>query len=108
MTKRSSRYASSQRFVADPSGRPLFSGLMPRRIKPATGILEHRIVAGERLDQLGKNYFNDDRQWWRIADANQNILCATDITATEPGLGAQSSSEESMSGRTILVPAKEE
>ncbi len=108
MAKRTSRYARSPRFAPGSSGQSVFPGLMPRRIGPATGILEHRIAAGERLDQLGKNYFNDDRQWWRIADANQNVLCATDITATEPAPDMDSPDQTSMSGRTILVPAKEE
>jgi hypothetical protein len=66
-------------------------------------------VAGERLDQISLSYFNDDRRWWRLVDANVGFLCGTDMAVE------LSSSEEandpfgrkSMVGRTVIVPPKE-
>ena len=108
MAKRTSRYARSVPFEPDSLGRHNFTGLMPRIVGPATGVLEHRVVDGERMDQLGMQFFNDDRRWWRVADANRNFLCATDITATNLQPEDDPFDRTNMSGTTILIPAKEE
>jgi hypothetical protein len=34
----------------------------------------YQITALDRLDQLSYNFFLDPTQWWRIADANPEIL----------------------------------
>ena len=42
---------------------------------------EHRVVEGQRLDQLAAQYLGDPEQSWRIADANAAFLPAelTDV-----------------------------
>ncbi len=45
----------------------LFQPRFAARAEPA---LEHRVVAGDRLDLLAARYFGDPLQFWRIADAN--------------------------------------
>jgi nucleoid-associated protein YgaU len=34
-------------------------------------LVEHRIVAGDRLDNLAARYLGDAQQYWRICDANR-------------------------------------
>ncbi|MEU0806413.1 hypothetical protein [Streptomyces sp. NPDC005970] len=43
----------------------------------------HTVSSGERPDHLGRRYFGDPAQWWRIADANP-VLDPRELTA-EPG-----------------------
>lgn len=40
-----------------------------------------RLQAGDRLDIMAKHLFGDETQWWRIADANPEILDWTDLPA---------------------------
>jgi hypothetical protein len=102
-----SRYANVQPFAPDPLGRTAFRGILPRPIAPAKGAMEHTVVAGERHDLLALNYYNDDRIWWRIVDANAGFLCSTDMTLTPDVLSNDPFGRSSMVGRTILVPPKE-
>ncbi|GGN13712.1 hypothetical protein GCM10010112_24350 [Actinoplanes lobatus] len=46
-----------------------------------TGV--HTVTAGERPDLLGRRFYGDPEQWWRIADANP-VLDPRELTA-EPG-----------------------
>jgi len=41
---------------------------------------------------LARHYYNDDRLWWRILDANPDILHAGDLCVAE------------RLGETILIP----
>jgi hypothetical protein len=47
------------------------------------GTVTHTVTANERPDLLGRRYFGDPGQWWRIADANP-VLDPRELTA-EPG-----------------------
>lgn len=92
MFDRKSRYRDARGFApADGEAEP-FPGIRPRPIRRATGVLEHRVQAGDRLDLLARQYFNDERLWWRIVDANPEFLYAGDVVTDE------------MLGRTILIP----
>jgi nucleoid-associated protein YgaU len=44
----------------------------PRFAARTERALEHRVVAGDRLDLLAARYFGDPLQFWRIADANSS------------------------------------
>lgn len=35
---------------------------------------EHRVVAGDRLDQLAQRYYGDPLKYWLICDANEAIF----------------------------------
>jgi nucleoid-associated protein YgaU len=50
-----------------PDAPELFQPRFSARAEPA---LQHRVVAGDRLDLLAARYFGDPLQYWRIADAN--------------------------------------
>jgi len=88
-----SRYESARPFTPAVGGREVFPGVRPRAAVTRAGAVEHVIRAGDRLDLLARHYYNDDRLWWRIADANPEVLFAGDMLA--PGT----------EGQVILIPA---
>ena len=92
MLTRKSRYRNARPFAPTVDGAAPFPGLRAREIGPATPVLEHEIQAGERLDRLALHYYNDDRLWWRIVDANPDLIA---------GLDAFDARDV---GRTILIP----
>lgn len=67
MISKKSRYAKT---------RPLSSGkgLRPRSIQSLEGVIEHEVQQGDRLDTLARHYYKNDRLWWRIIDANPDLL----------------------------------
>ncbi len=86
---KASRYRNVEPFYG--SNVP-FEGSRARRIGPATGVLEYTIQEGDRLDLLALNYYVDSRMWWRILDANPEVI-----------FGANLSLDDSV-GKTILIP----
>ena len=92
MFLKKSRYKNTSPF--DPSED--FTGVRPREIGTASGVIEHTINSGDRLDLLARHYYNDDRLWWRILDANQDILHGGDLCITD------------RIGDTILIPRARE
>src|SRR5689334_23143559 len=90
--QRGSRYQDTKRFTAAADGRPPFPGTRPREIGLPVGVLEHTVQAGQRLDLLALHYYNDDRKWWRILDANQAIVYGGDLSL------------DAYEGMTILIP----
>ncbi|MFZ5447962.1 MAG: hypothetical protein ACOZFS_04920 [Thermodesulfobacteriota bacterium] len=92
MFKKGSRYDKAQLFEPTPAGEIIFKGIRPRQIDPAVGVIEHVVTTGERLDLLAGHYYNNPRLWWRIIDANPDILFGGDIFL------------ENMAGQAILIP----
>lgn len=91
-----SRYETARPFTAEP-GRPApFPGVRPREIPPTPGVIEHTVRSGDRLDALARHFYDDDRRWWRIVDANPEFFYGGDLVREE-GL-------VSMVGRTIVIP----
>lgn len=88
-----SRYETARAFAYAAGGREIFPGVRPREVATRAGAVEHVIKVGDRLDLLARHYYNDDRLWWRIVDANPEILFAGDMLA--PGT----------EGQVILIPA---
>ncbi len=76
MFLKTSRYKNSRSFNTDEFGRLAFDGIRPRTIETPDGVVEYIVREGDRLDLLAKNYYNDDRLWWRIADANPQFVFA--------------------------------
>lgn len=79
MFTKGSRYLSSARFAPAEDGTPPFKGVRPRSIGPATGVVEHPLQPGERLESLAGHFYNDPRLWWRVVDANVDVLCAAEV-----------------------------
>jgi nucleoid-associated protein YgaU len=68
-------------------------GLRPRPIGQATPVLEYRVKKGDRLDLLSLYFYNNDRKWWRILDANSWVVFGADLSL------------ESCVGEILLIPA---
>ncbi|WP_406835055.1 LysM peptidoglycan-binding domain-containing protein [Streptomyces sp. AHU1] len=83
---RTSRYHDTPVAVhTGPDGREI--PYLRRRLLPdpagLSGIAEHTVSAGDRLDLLAHRYLGSADQWWQIADANP-VLDPGDLTRT-PG-----------------------
>jgi hypothetical protein len=93
---RSDRYQSTSAFQASPGEPRSFLGLRPRDPGPASAVLEHTLKTTDRLDALALHYYNDSRMWWRILDANPEMLCGADL------------SDPALEGTVVLIPAAKE
>lgn len=96
MIAKGSRYENSRGFVRVKGQEPVFSGVRPRKIVSAAGVLEYTIKQGDRLDLLSLHFYNNTRRWWRILDANPQLIFAADLML-----------DESI-GETILIPRSTE
>jgi len=96
MLTKKSRYKKSLPFAPLYKGESVFQGLRSRQIGDAYGVIEHEVLASDRLDQLARHYYNDDRLWWRIVDANPQFCFGPAM------LG------DAMAGRVILIPKAKE
>lgn len=96
MLSKKSRYRDAKTFTPDKSGIEVFPGVRGREIGPATGVIEHEIKHDDRLDILARNYYNDDRLWWRIVDANPDIVFGQEIMS------------DALAGTVILIPKAKE
>lgn len=96
MLTKKSRYKNALGFTPLADGTEVFPGIRARTIGDATGVIEHEVQAGDRLDQLARHYYNDDRLWWRIVDANPDVTFGLDLL----GDGAV--------GTVILIPKAKE
>ncbi len=118
MFLKSSRYVNVQVFDPDPEGRVDFRGIRPRDIPETPGVLEHAQTEGDRPDILAQEYYQADRAWWRIVDANPEFLIAgpirdADNARVTSGDGLQSERgvgdvmiSDAMQGDAVLIPAK--
>ena len=96
MIAKGSRYESAKEFAGENGKEPVFAGIRPRKIGPATGILEYTVKEGDRLDLLSLHFYNNTRRWWRILDANPQIIFGADLMLSE------------YAGETILIPRSTE
>jgi hypothetical protein len=97
MFDKRSRYAQAQAFEIEKSKKTVpFKGILPRSIPVTQGVIEHTVSEGERLDHLAKHYYNDDRLWWRIVDANPEVIYSGFLL------------DEKMKGRVIAIPTAQE
>jgi nucleoid-associated protein YgaU len=106
MFLKGSRYEQARPFVSE-DGKPAFKGVRAREISPAQPVLEHTVEAGDRLDRLARHYYNDDRLWWRIVDANPDIFYGGDLlreTPDELPVAPGTLKLDGMVGRAILIP----
>jgi hypothetical protein len=64
-------------------------------------LFEHRVIAGERLDNITAQYLDDPEQFWRVCDAN-DAMSAFDLTAT-PGYRIRITLPQGISGATVAT-----
>lgn len=91
-----SRYESTKEFAGENGKEPAFGGIRPRKIGPAAGVLEYTVKEGDRLDLLSLHFYNNTRRWWRILDANPQIIFGADLMLS------------AYIGETILIPRSTE
>jgi nucleoid-associated protein YgaU len=91
-----SRYEGVKPFVGENGKEPVFGGIRLRKIGPAAGVLEYKVKEGDRLDLLSLHFYNNTRRWWRILDANPQIIFGADLMLSE------------YIGETILIPRSTE
>lgn len=96
MINKGSRYENPIAFVGEDGKSPVFGGIRPRKIGPAAGVLEYIVKEGDRLDLLSLYFYNNTRRWWRILDANPQIVFGADLMLSE------------YVGETILIPRSSE
>lgn len=96
MIRKGSRYENAREFTGENGKEPVFGGIRPRTIRPAAGVLEYTVKEGDRLDLLSLHFYNNTRRWWRILDANPQIIFAADLMLKE------------YAGETILIPRSTE
>ena len=96
MAGKGKRYQNVRLFVGQDGQAPVFKGSRARAIGPATGVIEYIVKADDRLDLLAQYFYVDSRKWWRILDANPEIVFGPDLTLDEN------------IGVTILIPRASE
>lgn len=76
MITRNSRFRAEESYstnAPDRATHPL-NGLSPHERAASDVRREHRVVEGERLDQLAYRYYGDPLLFWLICDANKTIF----------------------------------
>jgi hypothetical protein len=69
--------------TVDSQGRRLTSKSF--RIPPrVTGIFQHTIEDSDRLDNLAAKYYKQPRKWWRICDANPELMLPQALLGKTP------------------------
>ena len=96
MIEKGSRYEGFRHFVGEAGKDPVFSGIRPRKLTSAVGVLEYTINEGDRLDLLALHFYNNTRRWWRILDANPQLIFGADLML------------DHFVGETILIPRSTE
>ena len=96
MIEKGSRYESAGEFTGENGKEPVLGGIRSRKIDPATGVLEYKVKEGDRLDLLALHFYNNTRRWWRILDANPQVIFGADLMLSE------------YIGETILIPRSSE
>ena len=107
MILKGSRYEDVRSFTG--YGDETFPGVRPRPVETALGAIEHTVQAGDRLDLLARHYYNDDRLWWRILDANPGFLYGGDAVQIGDDRAPEHEPDgdvrlAGMEGQVILIP----
>ncbi|MGJ8677411.1 MAG: hypothetical protein ACSHX0_07830 [Akkermansiaceae bacterium] len=109
MISSKSRYSKSRFFSPLQDGSASFQGVRPREIGAAEGVIEHEVKVGDRLDQLARYYYNNDRMWYRIMDANPEFFYGQSFPETAKDGDEQEAIPsvlllKNMEGSVILIP----
>jgi len=107
--KHKSRYQETQNFADDPRSNSQFKGVRPRDIPKVTGLLEHTVISGDRLDNLAHDYFENNRLWHHLGDANWSFQHGPDMVLDlghnhDPS--ADPLEREDRTGQKILIPGR--
>ena len=92
MRRKGSRYENTPLFGYE-SG---FQGFRERSLASPPGVLEHTVLHTDRIDLLAQSYYQNDRRWWRVMDANAEFLYGVELL------------DEQMQGDVIAIPPSRE
>ncbi|WP_238366289.1 hypothetical protein [Mesobacterium pallidum] len=81
-----------------------FRGTRARAIPAPQPVLEHGVAVGDRIDQLGQNYYGNPRDWRRLADGNPDVIFPEDLVWDT----AEGEVAHEKTGETLLVPRRRE
>lgn len=81
MISANSRYASSQVVAATYEGQVIQVIVPSEQVAYSFSYVSYMWTDRDRLDRLAYDNYGDATQWWRIADANPQIIDWTTITA---------------------------
>ncbi|MBP2326539.1 hypothetical protein JOF56_006924 [Kibdelosporangium banguiense] len=84
MFARISRYQALEDVATTGADGRRLSAKALRVAATATGRYQHTITEGDRLDGLAAHYYRQPRNWWRICDANPEILSPQELLGAEP------------------------
>jgi hypothetical protein len=81
MISATSRYASSTIVVATNLNGTDVQVIVPsQQVNYTITFIYHQVTAIDTVDRLASLYYNDPAQWWRIADANPEIMLWDTLT----------------------------
>lgn len=84
MFSRISRYYKLPDVVTtDSKGRTLVSKTL-RLSPPVSGTFRHTVEDADRLDHLAYKYYQQPQKWWRLSDANPEVLSPQALLGKEP------------------------
>ncbi|MBL4661553.1 MAG: hypothetical protein JKY19_14435 [Alcanivoracaceae bacterium] len=92
MIRKGSRYENTRAFNNDKD----FAGSRARELNTPEGIVEYTITDSDRLDHLANNYYKNDSRWWRILDANVDLLYGFELI------------NKDTQGDVIIIPSSQE
>ena len=99
------RYSDTPAFEWDDPGTAPFRGLMPRAVRRHTGFVEYELKAGDRLDALAQEFYDDPRLWWVIVEANPQVLLPADLVYA-PAPDPHTQLSRAMAGTRIVIPRR--
>lgn len=74
MIYKGSRYSRTEVIAPENAEGGTLRVLEIREIPETTGVFEHIVSEGERLDHLANRFYNDAKKYWLILDANLEEL----------------------------------
>ena len=69
-----SRYANSTLATLTKQGQDVAVIVPSAQVSYSFNFIHHTVLLEERIESLAYQYYSDARLWWRIADANPEIL----------------------------------
>lgn len=81
MISTSSRYVDSQLVTIDNNGNNVVVIVPGVQESYTFTYVNYLVNGGDKVDQIANSFYNDPTQWWRIADANPEILDWTFLQA---------------------------
>lgn len=76
-----SRYANSAVVTVDKSGTDVAVIVPSPAVSYSFSFVTHQVADGERVDTLAYQYYTDPTLWWRIAQANPEVMFWDDLPA---------------------------